>query len=156
MLLRVLLVDDEHPFAELAERFLRPLQQHGTYIFMHAKSPEEAFRLLAEIPNPDVTLLDLHYPDSTYIQTLQRVKDFEQYAPVILISGMDESRLRAYAEEYGATGYLNKDNMESKSLITAILDVIDKKFNRDRNERQSMINQLRASVNLPETNGTRI
>lgn len=86
---RVLVVDDDHDFVRLMERFLVvPLRQ---YQVSTAYSGEEALQM-AEQVHPDVVLLDLALPDMNGMEVAARLRgNGGQKAPkIIIVSAQEE------------------------------------------------------------------
>ncbi|MHA1104882.1 MAG: PAS domain S-box protein [Promethearchaeota archaeon] len=74
----------------------------------------------------DIILLDLMLPDSSGIETLERILDEISISPIIVLTGMDNMNLAIKAVKAGAQDYLVKDQIESNSLIRSIFHAIDR------------------------------
>ncbi len=74
----------------------------------------------------DIILLDLMLPDSSGIETLERMLDEISISPIIVLTGMDNMNLAIKAVKAGAQDYLVKGQIESNSLILSIFHAIDR------------------------------
>lgn len=94
--MRILIVeDDQQGMGEIVQRRLEVLREK----FPRAEivlvgTLADGLRVLATIPHPDVTFLDLGLPDSTWTATLQRVPEIDDMSPVIIITGHAEDKVR--------------------------------------------------------------
>ena len=68
----------------------------------------------------DVLLLDLTLPDSRGLETLEKVRPFEQKMPVVVLTGLDDDETAQKALESGAQDYLVKGEITADSLERAI------------------------------------
>lgn len=100
--MRILLVDDELPCRTLLRSYLRAFYPEAQ-IIGEAGSVAEAAEVLART-RPDLLLLDVHLPDGTGFDLLDRFPqpDFR----VIFTTGHDEFALKAF--RYSAVDYLLK------------------------------------------------
>jgi CheY-like chemotaxis protein len=86
--LKILIVEDEEPMAQLLEKLVKPLRQHfpNSEVIL-ANRMEQALSILSTFPSPDVMLLDLTLPDSTLEQTIAKIDQIEGQCPVVLVTG---------------------------------------------------------------------
>lgn len=100
---RILLVDDEPAFCQLAQSWL----QHSGYQVQTAADVNAAKRLLHSF-KPDLVLLDLSLPPEFDPQhTLNQLTDFTQQ-PVIILTGHAERQLALDAISRGAWDFIAK------------------------------------------------
>ena len=102
---KVLVVDDEPDFLELAEY---NLLRHGYQVFAAANGVEalhQARRVL-----PDVIVLDLMLPDIDGVSVCEilRAQPSTADVPVIVVSALDGMITRDRSTEAGARGYFKK------------------------------------------------
>jgi len=104
--IEILLVEDSPSDAQLLSESLRdyPLQ---TFALERAERLDEALALLARKPF-DVVLLDLNLPDSSGLETCERMARAAGQAPVIVLTGADDEKIAAEALRVGVQDYLVK------------------------------------------------
>ena len=129
--LRVLLVEDSNPDAQVLQALLR---EHGFEI-TRAISLSQALAAL-KTTTPDAILLDLSLPDSTGLDTVARVLDATQSIPVVVLTGTANEGMAIAAVAAGAQDYLQKGLTDGRTLVRAI---------RYARERHRMRQRLRSS-----------
>ncbi len=67
-----------------------------------------------------VVLLDLHLPDSTGIETFQKVHLHAPQMPIIVLTGLEDETVGLQVMSEGAADYLVKGEFDSDSLIRSI------------------------------------
>jgi len=72
----------------------------------------------------NAVILDLGLPDSTGIDTLERVKSAAHGTPIIIFSGNEDRALLAEAMTKGADNYLIKGVVDGNRIAVAILSAI--------------------------------
>lgn len=132
----ILMVDDDAGCLELWARMLHGLNAR----ILFSQTIEEAFAMMAEIPPPDLVLLDLKIPPYTASETLAAVNAFRQYNPhlaVIVISGMRLDEIMKAIEVAGivAQGALTKDESLSQARL---LEVVKPALTKRTNYRDTM------------------
>lgn len=140
----VLLIEDNPGDARLIEEILR--ERRDTPVeFAHEPSLDAGLEALSQL-DPDVLLLDLRLPDSTGLDTLERVLERTDTVPVIVLTGMPEARLGMKAVSHGAQDYLVKDDVTPEILTRAIRYAIERKKTerelRTRTHELAILNQL--------------
>jgi CheY-like chemotaxis protein len=85
---RILIIDDDTGFLELAEKMLA-----GQYEVSLAKSGKQALEYLDRGSSPDLILLDVDMPGMNGYETLKRIKalDGMETLPVVFLTGMTET-----------------------------------------------------------------
>ncbi len=100
----VLVVDDD---PEITESIRYALDTAG-YSVTVAKDGNQCVAV-AETKKPDLLILDLMMPKRSGFLVLERLRQNEQDpVPVIMITGNEGNRHRAYAELLGVSEYINK------------------------------------------------
>ena len=115
---KILLVDDERAItANLA-----PFLERSGFVVAVAADGEEALRQVASF-GPDLIVLDILMPRVDGREVLRRLRQADNWTPVILLTQVGESTERAMALEEGADDYLNKpfDPHELVARIRAVL-----------------------------------
>ena len=115
---KILLVDDERAItANLA-----PFLERSGFVVAVAADGEEALQQVASF-EPDLIVLDILMPKVDGREVLRRLRQADDWTPVILLTQVGESTERAMALEEGADDYLNKpfDPHELVARIRAVL-----------------------------------
>lgn len=115
---RVMLIDDE----EAITANLSPFLQRAGFEVAVAADGEDALR---QIPGfrPDLIVLDVLMPRLNGREVLRRLRQADNWTPVILLTQVGGATERAMAIEEGADDYLNKpfDPYELVARIRAVL-----------------------------------
>ncbi|GAA4466826.1 response regulator [Novipirellula rosea] len=101
---RILIVDDDH---EIIESVRYALEGEGHEVII-ARDGNQGLAL-AERENPDLMILDMMMPKRSgflVLEKLRRIRDVP--LPVIMITGNEGSRHKAYAELLGVSDYIRK------------------------------------------------
>jgi len=116
--LKVLLIDDEPDFTQPMAFWLNS----KGYAVMEAHSGQEGIAMVKE-NNPDIIFLDLNMPGLDGIQTLKRIREFNDTVPVIIISAYVEKANTRDVEDYKISGvfYKGEDFQKGLSLLEAAL-----------------------------------
>ncbi|AXR79216.1 Signal transduction regulator [Natrarchaeobaculum sulfurireducens] len=134
-LLRILLIEDNPGDARLIEEMLRDTAELARRVsadehedrrpeLTHANRLEDGLeRLRSE--SADVVLLDLNLPDSTGLETLERV-DGESDVPIVVLTGVRDQRIGVDAIQRGAQDFLVKDEVTSELLVRTIYHAIER------------------------------
>ncbi len=110
----VLLVEDDDAFADF---LVAELASFAPQVRMHrARTLDEAMTALARTP-PDVVLLDLELPDSSGMQTVDRVLHVSADVPVVVLTAHADETAAAEAVQRGAQDYLVKGEAEPEVII---------------------------------------
>jgi len=115
---KVLLVDDDSAITES----LAPFLERAGFTVSVAVDGEEALQRIGSFA-PDLVVLDVIMPRLDGREVLRRLRQAENWTPVILLTQVGESYERAMALEEGADDYLNKpfDPQELVARIRAVL-----------------------------------
>lgn len=105
---RVLLVDDNPDFLKAAKRFLRAVPR--LELVGETISGEQAVELSAAL-RPDLVLMDFAMPGMNGLTATQRIKHQPNAPKVIVVTLHTHAALRALANEAGADGFLQKEDL---------------------------------------------
>ncbi len=155
-LLRILLVEDNPGDARLIEEMLRDtaeLAQRVSADEREGRTPEVAreSRLEAGLErlrsgSVDVVLLDLNLPDSTGLETLERIGTESGDVPVVVLTGVRDQRVGVDAIQRGAQDFLVKDEVTSELLVRTIYHAIERarqeRIRRRQREQLEAFNRL--------------
>jgi diguanylate cyclase (GGDEF)-like protein len=121
---RVLLVEDNPGDARLVEILLA---EAGTgFEVRHADTLAAAVEELDRSPS-DVILLDLSLPDSSGLETVERVRMVAPEMPVVVLSGRDDEETALQALQGGAEDYLVKGRGDGELMARSIRYAIERK-----------------------------
>jgi two-component system sensor histidine kinase UhpB len=116
--IHILVVEDNPGDLFLLKEFL-----HGTDLpvteIRHAASLGEAKQLLA-IHSADLLFLDLSLPDSFGLESYTQLQPITQRVAVILLTGLNDTKIAMQALVMGAQDYLVKGDFDEKLLARAI------------------------------------
>lgn len=115
---KILLVDDESAIT----LNLAPFLERAGFLVAVAADGEEALRQIAAF-SPNLIVMDILMPRMDGRAVLRRLRQEDNWAPVILLTQVGEAVERAMALEEGADDYLNKpfDPHELVARIRAVL-----------------------------------
>ena len=109
----ILIVDD----SSLARRTLRQILQQAGYSVEEAKDGHEALEKYF-LRRPDVVLLDIVMEDLGGLDVLQKLRQMDPQAEVIVASADIQKSTEAEARSLGAIGYLTKPFDRDRVLET--------------------------------------
>jgi serine phosphatase RsbU (regulator of sigma subunit) len=122
--LSLLLVEDDRADAVLVEDLITDAVTDIRVVW--AKSMAHAEREL-EAARPDCVLLDLHLPDASGIDALNRIANLDATVPIVVLTGLNDEYFGASAVAAGAQDYLVKGRVEPEMLRRALLYAIERK-----------------------------
>jgi serine phosphatase RsbU (regulator of sigma subunit) len=76
---------------------------------------------------PDCVLLDLHLPDASGMDALDRIAKRDATVPIVVLTGLNDEYFGASAVAAGAQDYLVKGRVEPEMLRRALLYAIERK-----------------------------
>ncbi|WP_254832520.1 sensor histidine kinase [Haloglomus salinum] len=128
--LQVLLVEDNSGDATLIETHLDRVSgdELGTELSLtHVETLTAALDRLAT-DQFDVVLLDLGLPESTGLETAERVLDAYPAVPVVVLTGLQNEEVALEAIRAGAQDYLDKnEHIEGPMLARAVRYAVERK-----------------------------
>lgn len=137
--IKILLVDD-HTVVRLGIRTLIE-KNPGMMVCGEAETLTETYQKLIDI-TPDVVLLDIKLPDGSGISGCRKIKKISPETKVIILTAYAEDHIIMDCIKAGAEGYLLK-NVDSKTIITAIEDVVKGKSVLDHSVTDIVFNQVK-------------
>ena len=126
--LRILLVEDNPGDVYLFRNYLS--ESGIDYLLTHSGNLGDTIMVLAD-QKFDVVLLDLGLPESSGLETLEKINLREIESPVIVLTGLDNEETSLMALKEGAQDYLVKDKLNSENIIRAIRYSIERKRNQE-------------------------
>lgn len=123
--LQILLIEDEHSFAKMLERKLsRGFDlPHGV---THSTQLDDAVQLLRS-GDFDLIVLDLSLPDSSGLETFERVHEAASDVPIVILSGQEMTELAVQAVRCGAQDVLSKERNDDLQLLRSLKFAIERK-----------------------------
>ena len=114
----VLLIEDStfHQ-VEIADMLSESTRE--SFEFLSASSLEHGLDILAD-QHVDVVILDLNLPDSSGLETLEKVRENRLYLPVVIYSGIEDEELALSAVTKGAQDYLFKGQIDRFLLVRSL------------------------------------
>ncbi len=138
--LQILIVEDNTGDFLLIQQMLNESRDFSKDI-IHVTSLQDAISSV-EASDPDVILLDLSLPDSYGFDSFQRLNAVNPSIPILILSGLNDTRFAHEAVKNGAQDYLVKGEFEEKLLAKSILYSIERKSSME------LIRQSQASYKL--------
>jgi two-component system response regulator (stage 0 sporulation protein F) len=109
--IKILLVDDEPDFTQTMTSWLRS----KGYSVEVASNGMEAVDMIKK-ETPDIVFLDINMPVMDGLQTLRKIREFNEELPVIIISAYVDDPKTQMARNYGVSGVFNKGSDFSNGL----------------------------------------
>jgi DNA-binding NtrC family response regulator len=137
---KILIVDDEASFRTSLKGALKK-----DYKVAEARNSEKALQQVKENP-PDVVLLDISMPGVSGLETLEKIREIDDYIAVIMVTAHGEVKNVVQAINQGAVDYLTKpidmdelqiaigkalERLRYKQEIAALRQALAKEYNID-------------------------
>ena len=114
----VFIVDDEHAISKLLSYWVKDKWKYGVEVFSNGEDALKKLNL-----RPDLVLLDIMLPGLNGIETLKRIKQFDENLPVIILSAQGSIEVAVEALKFGAFDYFPKP-IEMQRLEPALKNAI--------------------------------
>lgn len=121
----ILVVEDSMADFLLIQQMLFEIKEFSKEIF-HVETVAGALEEIAK-RRIDLILLDLSLPDSYGMDTFDRVNRQVRDTPIIILTGLNDTRISLDAVKNGAQDYLIKGEFDEKLLVKSILYSIERK-----------------------------
>lgn len=116
------LIVDDHPLVCSAlEGMLK--SAFAPCDLLQAHSAAEALETVRQLEDIDLVLLDLKLPDVDGFQGLLQLRKEAPKVPILVLSGLEDTRLAELARSYGALGYVTKKSSASE-IVAAVSEVL--------------------------------
>ena len=122
----ILLVEDNPGDARLVEVLLSDADLSGSFNIVHAATLGEALERLEE-SNSEVILLDLSLPDSSGLETVNRMRAAASEMPIVVLSGQDDEQIALQTLKNGAEDYLVKGRGDGELVARSVRYSIERK-----------------------------
>ncbi len=123
--IRVLLVEDNPGDVCLIREMLAEANETDFALEEAARLSVAHDRLNRE--DVDLVLLDLSLPDSSGLETFQKIRIHVPSVPIVVLSGLNDETLAVKAVQSGAQDYLVKGQVDSNVLVRSIRYAIERK-----------------------------
>jgi PAS domain S-box-containing protein len=130
----VLLVDDDVVDRRLITKALTRFPHSVQFNIQTAGTVSEAVGHLSS-NKYDVVLLDLNLPDSSGIDTVQKVHNTDSNVAIVVLTGLPDEKMGLQTIEKGAGDYLVKGKFSDDALMRAIRYAIERKRPEQRLKR---------------------
>lgn len=144
-----IIIADDHPLFRSAliqtiENFTNLPQQVEC---ISCNSLAEVHNYLESDVDPDLVLLDLHMPGTNGFAGLVNLRGCFPEVPIAMISGDDNPKVVAHAEQLGAIGFLSK-SLDASELERVIGDLLMGKpwFDKASNEEDEELQEIARRV----------
>ncbi len=132
-ILKILLVEDSESDARLLLESIQSSNVTGLEVNF-ARSLAEAMEYL-ENNEADAVLLDLSLPDSSGLETVERLVHARSNLPVVVLTGVDDENTGVEALRLGAQDYLVKGQTDGRIIARAVRYAVERRqadYERDR------------------------
>jgi len=123
--IKVILVDDHEIVKEGIRAFLKR-KGKDIMVIGEATNGEEVLEMARNNP-ADVYIIDIAMPTLDGVETVKRLKEIDSNCKIIIFSMYDDEAFVTEALQYGAMGYILKEEM-AEEIIFAIRDVYINKY----------------------------
>ncbi len=114
----VFIIDDEQSISKLLSFWVKDRWKYDVEVFSNSEDAMKKLYL-----KPDLILLDIMLPGLDGIETLKRIKQFDENLPVIILSAQGSIEVAVEALRYGAYDYFPKP-IDQQRLEPAIKNAI--------------------------------
>lgn len=136
-MINLLLIEDNPGDARLIHEYLNDVK-NVEFSFQHADRLSAGIEIL-ESSDIQIILLDLNLPDSTGLESLEKIFSVAPHVPIIMLTGLNDETTAIKAVQMGAQDYLVKDKVDSNLLVRSVRYSIERK--RAEEEHQKLIEQ---------------
>jgi diguanylate cyclase (GGDEF)-like protein len=140
--INVLLIEDSPAHVVIIREMLKA-KKDIEFNIVHVKDLSEGLNYLTS-GDTDIVLLDLGLPDSTGIETFDKIHAQDRDIPIVVITANADDELAIEAVQKGAQDYLVKEQTDSDMLIRSVRYAI---------ERNRMYSVLRGLVLIDDLTG---
>ncbi|MCJ7553492.1 MAG: sigma-54 dependent transcriptional regulator [Ignavibacteriaceae bacterium] len=114
----IFIVDDEQAISKLLSYWVKDKWKYQVEIFSNG---EDVIKNLSK--KPDLILLDIMLPGANGIETLKKIKQFDENVPVIMLSAQGSIEVAVDSLRYGAYDYFTKP-IDQQKLELSIKNAI--------------------------------
>lgn len=146
---RILIVEDDKKFARLLSK---QLEKNNYTVSICGSLSVFLENLVKE--EIDLVLLDLGLPDSSALETYERVSEVATDIPIVVLTGLDDEEIAVGAVKKGAQDYLVKGEVDNRTILRSLDYAIERSKLLDRLKKlQELVLQSERIKVLVETAG---
>lgn len=102
---RILIAEDDPKIAEIQRRFIERLERFEVVVISHTTRDASD---MVDVLQPDLVLLDIHFPDGNGLQLLRQLRSSESPCDVIMVTAAKETDSLSEALRLGVFDYVLK------------------------------------------------
>ena len=146
--IKVLLVEDNPADQVMVEEVL---QDTTTFEYQLATCErlQEASSCISE-EHPDIILLDLSLPDSSGLETLEKIRSYASHVPIVIFTGLDDQRAGLEAINRGAEDYLVKGEIREGTTLERTISFALERYKLRQELYQAMDHLKRSNQKLED------
>jgi len=118
---KILIVEDDEKFARVLSKQL----EKNNYEVFHS-ADLAAFLDVVVKEKFDLMLLDLGLPDSSGLETYEKVSKVASNIPVVVLTGLDDEEIAVGAVKKGAQDYLIKGEVDNRTILRSLEYAIER------------------------------
>jgi CheY-like chemotaxis protein len=118
---KILLVEDDDKLARVLSKQL----EKNDYEVTHCSSLSDSLETIIE-HKFDLVLLDLGLPDSSGLETYDKISKVKSNIPVVVLTGLDDEGVAVSAVKKGAQDYLVKGEVGNRALLRSLEYAIER------------------------------
>ena len=146
--IKILLVEDNPADQLMVEEVLQDATTFK-YQLVVCERIQEALEC-ATLQHPDIVLLDLSLPDSSGLETLEKVKAYVPNTPIVIFTGLDDKQVGVDAINMGAEDYLVKQEVGEGSMLERTISFALERYKLRRELYQTMDHLKRSNQKLED------
>ena len=146
--IKILLVEDNPADQLMVEEVLQDVSTFR-YTLATCERVQEALTRIEE-EKPDVILLDLSLPDSSGLESLDKIRDHSSTIPVIIFTGLDNQQTGIAAINRGAEDYLVKGEIRDGSVLERTISFALERYKLRHELYQAMDHLKRSNQKLED------
>jgi ActR/RegA family two-component response regulator len=112
---KILIVEDDEKFARVLSKQL----EKNNYEVFHCGSLSDFLKTVKE-RKFDLILLDLGLPDSSGLETYEKVSGVLSNIPIVVLTGLDDEEIAISAVKKGAQDYLVKGEVDNRTILHSL------------------------------------
>lgn len=117
----ILIIDDDERIRALLKKFL---EKNSFNVIDY----DNGFDILEKVKNVDLIVLDIMMPSIIGTDLVKKLRDFNIYTPIILLSAKSDVNDKIFGLELGANDYVTKP-FEPRELLLRINNLLNRKNN---------------------------